>query len=73
MYNKSNIKQYKFRTKYIGHLKVERVSGWFLLKQVNVTGLHNFNNECTEADGFSDPHDSCHFSVYYIYQVCLRP
>ena len=26
-YNKSNIEQYKFRTKCIGDLKVERVSG----------------------------------------------
>ena len=34
--------------------------------QVNVIGLHNFNNECTEADAFSDPLDSRHFSVYYI-------
>ena len=66
MYNESNIKQYKFRTKCIGDSKVERVFGWFLLKQVNVIGLHNFNNECTEADDFSDHQDSCHFSVYYI-------
>ena len=67
MYNKSNNKQYKLKTKCIGDLKVERVSGcFFLLKQVNVIGLHNFNNECTVADAFSDPHDSCHFSVYYI-------
>ena len=29
------------------------ISGCFLLKQVNVIGLHNFNNECTEADAFS--------------------
>ena len=29
MYNKSNIKQYKFRTTCIGDLKVERVSGCF--------------------------------------------
>ena len=61
MYNKSNIKQYKFRNKCIGDSKVERVFGCFLLKQVNVIGLHNFNNECTVADAFSDPHDSCHF------------
>ena len=47
MYIKSNIKQYKVRTKYIGDSKVERVFGCFLLKQVNVIGLHNF---CTEAD-----------------------
>ena len=66
MYSKSNIKQYKFRSKCIGDFKVERVFGCVLLKQVNVIGLHNFNNECTEADAFSDPHDSCHFSVYYI-------
>ena len=52
MYNKSNIKQYKFRTTCIGDLKVKRVSGCFLLKQVNVIRLHNFNNECTEADAF---------------------
>ena len=58
MYNKSNINQYIFR--------VERVSGLLLLKQVNIIGLHNFNNECTEADAFSDLHDNCHFSVYYI-------
>ena len=66
MYNKANIKQYKFRTKCIGDLKVERVSRCFLLKQVNVIGLHNFDNECTEADAFSYYHGSCHFSVYYI-------
>ena len=66
MYNKSNNKLYKFRTKLICDLKVERVSGWFSLKQVNVIGLHNFNNECTEADALCDPHDNCHFSVYYI-------
>ena len=66
MCNKSNIEQYKLRTKCIGALKIERVSGCVLLKQVNVIGLQNFNNECTEADSFSDPHDSCHFSVYYI-------
>ena len=65
MYDKSNIKQYKFRTKCIGDLKVERISRCFLLKQGNVIGLHIFNNECTEADAFSEHHDSCHFSVYY--------
>ena len=47
MYIRSNVKQYKFRTKCIGDLEVERVSGCFLLKQVNVIGLHNFSNECT--------------------------
>ena len=66
MYNMSNIKQYIFRTKCICDLKVKPVSGWFSLKQINVIGLHNFTNECTEADDFFDPHDSWHFSVYYI-------
>ena len=69
MYNKSNIKQYKFRTKCIGDLKVERVSGCFSLKQVIVIGLDNFN--ITEADTFSDPHDSCHFSVYILYLIYI--
>ena len=49
MYSKSNNKQYKFRTKCIGDLKVERVFECFLLKQISGIGLHNFNNECTEA------------------------
>ena len=31
-----------------------------------VIGLHNVNNECTEADAFSEPHHSCHFlSIIY--------
>ena len=38
----------------------------FFAETGNVIGLHNFTNECTVADVFSDPHDSCHFSVYYI-------
>ena len=66
MYNKSNNKQYKFRTRCIGDLKVERVSRCFLLKQVNVIGLHSFNNECAEADAFYNHHDSFHFSICYI-------
>ena len=53
-------RQYKFRTKLICDFKVERVTGWLLLKQVNVIGLHNFN---TETDAFSDSHDSCDFAV----------
>ena len=60
MYNKSYIKQYQFKTKLICDIKVERVSEWFSLKQVNVIVLHNFN---TETDAFSDTHDSCDFSV----------
>ena len=48
MYNKSNIKRYKFRTKSIS----ERVSGCLMLEQVSVIALHSFNNECTEADAF---------------------
>ena len=52
-------------------LKVERVSGCVLLKQVIVIGLHNFN-ECTEADALSDLHDNSHFSGYYSqYIICI--
>ena len=64
MYNKSNIKQYIFRTKLICDLKVECVSGWFSLKQVNVIGLHSFNNECTKADARFDPH---HFARIFFF------
>ena len=69
MYNKSIIKQYLFRTKLICDLKVECVSGWFSLEQVNVIGLHSFNNECTEADARFDPPILlvCIFALLYVY------
>ena len=40
---------------------MNQVSGCVLLKQVIVIGLHNFNNECTEADAPSDLHDNPSF------------